>query len=113
MSVWSVLSTYNFYTAILKAYTYSHFRYIEFDFRIFSEFLISFSPLFLYSIFCTIFPLILAYLLQKRKKYKLCKVLSILVAIGIPWGTVLGIFSFILLRRESIKAEFYTKIATL
>jgi hypothetical protein len=54
----------------------------------------------------TIAPLVLAYLLYKRWFYKLCFVLAIIVCLGPPWGTALGVFTIILLRRETIKREF-------
>jgi hypothetical protein len=51
-------------------------------------------------------PVVLSYLLYKRLSYKACIVFSILVCSSIPWGTIIGIFTIILLRKESIKAEF-------
>ena len=51
-------------------------------------------------------PLVLAFLVHQRSSYKLCFVLSVLVCIDIPWGTAIGIFNMVLLRREAIRAEF-------
>ena len=51
-------------------------------------------------------PLILALFVYKRWFYKTCKVLAIIVCLGFPWGTALGVFTIILFRRPSIKLEF-------
>ena len=66
-----------------------------------------FSPIMLIFIWLYIInPLVLAYLIHQRSSYKLCFLLSFLVCIDIPWGTAIGIFNIVLLRRESIRAEF-------
>ena len=51
-------------------------------------------------------PFVLAMFLLKRWFYKICIALSVFVCLGVPWGTALGVFTIILLRRESIKNEF-------
>jgi len=51
-------------------------------------------------------PILLAHFLRKRRRYKFCIALSICIMIAFPWGTILGIFTIVLLRRGSIKTEF-------
>jgi hypothetical protein len=46
------------------------------------------------------------YYLSKRRKYTFCLVVAGLECIFIPFGTVLGVFSIIVLVRPSVKAMF-------
>lgn len=102
LPLWAMLSAYNWYSSIMKLIEW----YQRHEVLSLPLLLISQVPTLFFVFAFVIAPVILTYLLFKRKSYKLCKILSIVVAIGLPWGTVLGIFSFILLRREPIKAEF-------
>jgi hypothetical protein len=42
----------------------------------------------------------------QRRMHTFCLVTAALTTLGIPWGTVLGILSFIVLERPSVKALF-------
>jgi hypothetical protein len=44
--------------------------------------------------------------LAKRKRYKFCQIMSGIECIFMPFGTILGVFTLILLSRESVKALF-------
>ena len=44
--------------------------------------------------------------LAKRRKYTYCVVIAALVCLQLPFGTVLGVFSFIVLLRPSVKPLF-------
>lgn len=110
LSIWSVLSTFNFYKVISKLLNYYQSHNIDFELIQLPWLIVSLLPTLFFSIVCIVLPVVLAFLLHKRRNYKLCKILSVLVFLGFPWGTVLGIFSFVLLRRESIKSEFSAKL---
>jgi len=44
--------------------------------------------------------------LPARKNLTLCYVMAAIICMGVPVGTVLGIFTFIILNRPSVKATF-------
>ena len=44
--------------------------------------------------------------LAKRKRYTFCLVMAAIECIVIPFGTVLGVFTIVVLTRESVKALF-------
>jgi hypothetical protein len=44
--------------------------------------------------------------LPLRKNLTLCYIMSAIVCLGIPLGTILGIFTFVVLNRPSVKASF-------
>lgn len=44
--------------------------------------------------------------LSQRRKYMFCLVMAAFACTFIPFGTVLGIFTILVLSRESVKAEF-------
>jgi hypothetical protein len=50
--------------------------------------------------------------LRQQRSYVLCMVMAGISCINVPIGTVLGIFTFVLLGRESVKALFAKKKAT-
>lgn len=44
--------------------------------------------------------------LQRRRRYTFCLVMAALACIFVPFGTVLGVFSFIVLTRPEVRASF-------
>jgi len=46
--------------------------------------------------------------LVQRKRYTFCMVVAGLECLVIPLGTVLGVFTIVVLMRDSVKALFYT-----
>ncbi len=49
--------------------------------------------------------------LAQRKRYVFCIVMGAIICLSIPFGTLLGIFTFIVLCRPSVKALFGRQIA--
>lgn len=47
-----------------------------------------------------------AYCLKARKGRTFCMVIGALCCLGVPYGTVLGAFTFIVLGRDSVQARF-------
>lgn len=47
-----------------------------------------------------------AFLLKQRKGRTFCLVIAGLCCLGVPWGTVLGVFTFIVLGRRSVENLF-------
>lgn len=54
--------------------------------------------------------LISGHRLSRRKNYWFCFVLACIECVFFPFGTVLGVFTIVVLSRESVKALFQTKI---
>jgi len=50
--------------------------------------------------------LIVGYKLGRRKSYMFCLVIACIECISMPFGTILGVFTIILLSRPSVKALF-------
>ncbi len=46
--------------------------------------------------------------LAQRKHYTFCFVIAVISCLSIPWGTILGVFTLIVLSRPSAKALFET-----
>jgi hypothetical protein len=83
-------------------------------------------PFRLFGLFFVIFPLciillgwvlagalvITGYFLSKRRKYTFCLVVAGVECIFVPFGTVLGIFTIIVLVRPTVKALFEVNPAT-
>jgi hypothetical protein len=46
------------------------------------------------------------YHLARRRRYTLCLVLAGIACIGVPLGTVLGVFTFLVLARPSVREAF-------
>ena len=53
-----------------------------------------------------VFKLAAARAIARRRSHTFCLVAAAVTMLGIPWGTVLGIFSFLVLERPSVKALF-------
>jgi hypothetical protein len=55
---------------------------------------------------CGILGLVTAYSLPRRRRLTLCYVAAALACLQMPMGTVLGVFTFIVLSRPTVKATF-------
>jgi len=44
--------------------------------------------------------------LKKRQSKTFCMVVAAISCLGIPWGTVLGVFTFMVLGRERVARQF-------
>lgn len=58
---------------------------------------------------CIVFGLLqwrTAACLEKRESPTFCMVIAAINCMGMPWGTVLGVFTFVVLGRESVKRLF-------
>jgi hypothetical protein len=51
--------------------------------------------------------------LQRRRRYTYCLVVAGVECIFMPFGTVLGVFTIIVLMRDSVKALFESPVASL
>jgi len=106
LPLWAALSILNNYKSIAKLLEYLQKYNTNFELIQIPWLIVSLLPALFFIVVNIVLPVVLTFLLHKRRNYKACKILSMLVAFGFPWGTVLGIFTFILLRRDSIKSEF-------
>lgn len=79
--------------------------------RVLAWFFIVFAGLFILSgwalAFCSI---LVGRFLVRKKHYTFCFVMAVVECLLIPFGTVLGVFSIIVLTRPSVKELFITKI---
>jgi hypothetical protein len=64
------------------------------------------SFLFLLGIVMAICILIVGWCLSRRKRYSFALVMACVECLFVPFGTVLGVFTIIVLSRESVKALF-------
>jgi hypothetical protein len=66
------------------------------------------SVLFVIGIAIAIFILIAGRSLALRKRYSLALVIACIECLFVPFGTILGVFTIVVLSRESVKALFST-----
>ena len=66
---------------------------------------------FLFSISVAIAKFVAASCIKRRKSRTLCLIVAGLTCFGIPYGTVLGVCSFMVLGRESVVLQFANRTA--
>jgi len=75
-----------------------------------AEFFVMFQWFYLFAAFMMIVALVVelvaARFMQQRKNWMFCMVVAGLNCIQIPLGTVLGVFTIIVLNRDSVKQKF-------
>jgi hypothetical protein len=66
--------------------------------------------IFLFTILLAAAKLRTAFCIKRRRSRTFCMVVAGIGCLGIPYGTVLGVFSFIVLGRDSVARTFDSKI---
>jgi hypothetical protein len=69
----------------------------------------AFVAVFMFLLICwgyALLPILLGVQLVQRRRFRLCKVLAIILCLCLPFGTIVGITALVALSREAVKPLF-------